>query len=75
MVRGYRLPLRFGRNISIVRVASSGSSQWKVANWHAGPQQIAFAVLPTGGSSWAISVTYEDPRRLPVSEVIIAIRL
>ena len=25
------------------------------------PQQIAFAVLSTGGSSWAINVTYDDP--------------
>jgi len=28
--------------------ACSGSSPWKVANWRAGPQQIAFAVLSTG---------------------------
>jgi hypothetical protein len=32
-----------------------------MANWHATPQQIAFAVLSTGRSSWAIAVTYEDP--------------
>lgn len=44
-----------------VTLSSSGSSPWKVANWHATPQQIAFAVLSTGGSSWAIAVTYEDP--------------
>lgn len=44
-----------------VTLSSSGSSPWKVANWHATPQQISFAVLSTGGSSWAISVTYEDP--------------
>jgi hypothetical protein len=42
-------------------LSSSGSSPWKTANWHATPQQIAFAVLSTGGSSWAIAVTYEDP--------------
>jgi hypothetical protein len=41
--------------------ASSGSSPGKVANWHAGPQQIALAVLSTGGSPWAIAVTFEDP--------------
>jgi hypothetical protein len=34
---------------------------WKVANWQCAPQQISFAVLSTGGSSWAIAVTYEDP--------------
>lgn len=32
-----------------------------MANWQTTPQQIAFAVLSTGGSSWAVSVTYEDP--------------
>jgi hypothetical protein len=30
----------------------------KVRNWHATPQQIAFAVLSTCDSSWAIAVTY-----------------
>jgi hypothetical protein len=40
--------------------ASSGSSPWKQANWHVTPQQISFAVLSTGGSSWAIAVTFED---------------
>lgn len=40
---------------------SSGSSPWKVANWQATPQQISFAVLSTGGSSWSIDVTFEDP--------------
>jgi hypothetical protein len=38
--------------------ASSGSSPWKAANRRAGPQQIAFGVLSTGRSSWAIAVTY-----------------
>jgi hypothetical protein len=41
--------------------ASSGSSAWKVANWQTTPQQIAFAVISTGGSSWSIAVTFEDP--------------
>lgn len=30
-------------------------------NWQATPQQISFAVLSTGGSSWSIDLTYEDP--------------
>jgi hypothetical protein len=31
-------------------------------NWHmTGPQQLSFCVLSTGGSSWSIDVTYEDP--------------
>jgi hypothetical protein len=41
--------------------ASSGSSPWKVANWQTTPQQIAFAVISTDGSFWAIAVTFEDP--------------
>lgn len=44
-----------------VTLSSSGSSPWKQANWQATPQQISFAVLSTGGSSWAIAVTFEDP--------------
>jgi len=40
---------------------SSGSTSWKVAGWHCTPQQIAFAALSTGGSSWSIEVCYEDP--------------
>jgi hypothetical protein len=40
--------------------ASSGSSPWKQANWHVTPKQISFAVLSTGGSSWFISVAFED---------------
>lgn len=31
-------------------------------NWQATPQQISFAVLSTGGSSWSISGTLEDPQ-------------
>ena len=41
--------------------ASSGSSPRKIANWSITPQQIAFAVISTGGSSWSIAVTFEDP--------------
>jgi hypothetical protein len=45
-----------------VTVTSSGSSPWKLANWHAtGPQQFGFAVLSTGGSNWQIDVAMEDP--------------
>lgn len=36
-------------------------SPWRLANWHAQPQQIAFQVISTGGSSWFISGTLEDP--------------
>jgi hypothetical protein len=46
------------------------SSPWKIANWQTTPQQIAFAVLSTGGSSWSISVTYEDPTGVYPSPVI-----
>lgn len=44
-----------------ITLNSSVASPWKTANWHVTPQQIGFAVLSTGGSSWVISVTYEDP--------------
>jgi hypothetical protein len=47
-----------------VTLSSSGSSPWQITNWHSTPQEISFAVLSTGGSSWAISVTYEDPTRV-----------
>lgn len=41
---------------------SSTATPWKVANWFGlPPQQISFAVLSTGGSSWAIQLCYEDP--------------
>jgi hypothetical protein len=35
--------------------ADSGASPWKVENWQTTPQQIAFAVISTGGSSWSIA--------------------
>ncbi|MES5485943.1 hypothetical protein QMZ05_24585 [Bradyrhizobium sp. INPA03-11B] len=41
--------------------SSSGSSPWQTAGWHATPQQISFAILSTGGSSWTVDVCYEDP--------------
>lgn len=40
--------------------SSSGASPWHLVNWHATPQQISFAVLSTGGSSWSIDVCFED---------------
>lgn len=47
---------------SYVTVTSSGSSPWKLTNWHAtGPQQFGFAVLSTGASSGTIDVCLEDP--------------
>jgi hypothetical protein len=30
-------------------------------NWHATPMEISFAVISTGGSSYSISATLEDP--------------
>jgi hypothetical protein len=45
-----------------VTLSSSGSSPWKLANWHVtAPQQFGFAVISTGGSSGTIDVTLEDP--------------
>lgn len=43
-----------------VTLSSTGSSPWRLANWQA-QQQIAFQVISTGGSSWFISGTLEDP--------------
>jgi hypothetical protein len=42
-------------------LSSSGASPWKVPNTAATPQQISFAVISTGGSSWFIDVAFEDP--------------
>lgn len=42
-------------------LSSSGSSPWENAEWHISPQLISFAVISTGGSSWTISICYEDP--------------
>jgi hypothetical protein len=42
--------------------SSSGSSQWRLANWQSdGLQQFGFAILSSGGSSGTIDVTMEDP--------------
>src|SRR3954465_5367697 len=42
-------------------LTSTGPSPWKLTNWHAQPMQLAFHVISTGGSSWFISGTLEDP--------------
>jgi hypothetical protein len=47
-----------------VTQASSGASAWKTTNWQCTPQQISFAVLSTGGSSWFIDVAFEDPQNV-----------
>jgi hypothetical protein len=45
-----------------VTLSSSGSpSPWRPTNVQAAPQQIAFAVISSGGSSWSIAVCFEDP--------------
>jgi hypothetical protein len=43
-------------------LSSSGSSPWKLANWHAtSVQQFGFQVNSTGGSNFQIDATLEDP--------------
>jgi hypothetical protein len=42
-------------------VTSSLQSTWYLVNWHATPQQVSFAAISTGGSSWNIKVCFEDP--------------
>jgi hypothetical protein len=44
-----------------VTITSSTQLTWSPVNWQAAPQQVSFAVISTGGSSWNINVTYEDP--------------
>src|SRR5690242_16398387 len=44
-----------------VTLSSTGSSPWKPINWQATPAQVSFAVISTGGSSYFISATLEDP--------------
>jgi hypothetical protein len=44
-----------------ITLTSTGSSPWKMTNWFGSPQQIGFQVISTGGSSWFISGTLEDP--------------
>src|SRR6266404_1071947 len=35
-----------------------------VTSWQSTPQQIAFAVISTGGSSWTVDVAFEDPQNV-----------
>jgi hypothetical protein len=65
VVAGCSMIVAWLQTRSSTGAASSGSSPWKMANWQTTPQEIAFAVLSTGGSSWAIAVTYEDPSGVP----------
>ena len=44
-----------------VTLTSTGSTPWQLVNWHTTPQQVSIAVITASGSSFAISVTYEDP--------------
>lgn len=44
-----------------VTLSSTGATPWRLLNWHAQPFQLAFQVISTGGSSWFISGTLEDP--------------
>lgn len=44
-----------------ITLNSTGPSPWKVVNWHCAPQEITFSVISTGGSSYFISATLEDP--------------
>jgi hypothetical protein len=44
-----------------ITLSSTGSSPWKLTNWNATPQEISFSVISTGGSSYFISATLEDP--------------
>jgi hypothetical protein len=40
---------------------SSTTPVFKTVNWWSTPQQISFAVISTGGSSYTIALCYEDP--------------
>lgn len=44
-----------------ITLSSTSPSPWKLTNWHAEQFQLAFQVISTGGSSWFISGTLEDP--------------
>ena len=52
-----------------ITITSSTQLTWYLPNWHATPQQISFASISTGGSSWNINLAYERPDRdLSVAE-------
>jgi hypothetical protein len=48
-----------------VTLSSSGSSPWKLTNWHVtAPMMIGFAITATGlavTSGWQLDVTLQDP--------------
>jgi hypothetical protein len=45
-----------------VTVSSSGSSPWRLVNWHANPINVGFAVRTASlSSTWQIDVTMDDP--------------
>jgi hypothetical protein len=44
-----------------ITITSSSQLTWYLPNWHSVPQQISFAAISTGGSSWNINVCFEDP--------------
>jgi hypothetical protein len=44
-----------------ITITSTTQLTWYLPNWHATPQQISFAAISTGSSSWNINVCYEDP--------------
>jgi hypothetical protein len=48
-------------SLTSTSTAAALLSPWKTANWWSTPQQISFAVISTGGSSWAVVGCYEDP--------------
>ena len=44
-----------------VTLTSSGSSPWKLANWHSTPMMFGFQANSTGGSNFQVDATVEDP--------------
>jgi hypothetical protein len=45
-----------------VTVTSSGSSPWKLTNWHANPVNLGIGVRTSGlTSNWQLDVTLDDP--------------
>jgi hypothetical protein len=44
-----------------VTITSSTQLNWSIINWHSVPQEVSFAAISTGGSSWNINLCYEDP--------------
>lgn len=45
-----------------ITLASSGSSPWKLTNWHCtGPMNIGVSVVGNSTSTWQIDYTVDDP--------------